>query len=53
MFAHERSNLSPIMSTFMSSNGTRYHLHPELFEDSQGHKHETLLRAKRRWERGG
>ena len=29
------TDLSPIMSTFMSSNGTRYHLHPELVKEGE------------------
>ena len=29
------TDLSPIMSTFMSSNGTRYHLHPELVKQGE------------------
>ena len=30
------TDLSPIMSTFMSSNGIRYHLHPELVQEGEG-----------------
>ena len=29
------TDLSPIMSTFMSANGTRYHLHPELVKQGE------------------
>ena len=29
------TDLSPIMSTFMSANGTRYHLHPELVKKGE------------------
>ena len=29
------TDLSPIMSSFMSANGTRYHLHPELVKKGE------------------
>jgi hypothetical protein len=29
------TDLSPIMSTFMSTTGTRYHLHPELVKEGE------------------